>query len=472
MELFCKSEKYLSVVGKIRKFLLSSEWMLLLFITAAVFTTVSTLRPDSGAQIIGTLVFAMIIGVCMVISDDILAGLPPFMFAALIAIRCYDSFDIFMGYKWYALPLVICLLFHFIVYHGDWHFQGYLLKPSICVSVAILTGGIGFITLKEYLAPTSLYHMAGLGFGMLFLYELFYAHIKQRDYDIKDFIAKVMVASGCLASFMVFSFYIININEFAETGEFLFMQWRNNCSTLLMIIIPFTFYMANRKAYASVLGFIFFFAILLTGSRGGMVFGAIEIVMCIFMYFLYDKRRRLAYIIICGCIALGLLVFSGKFITFLGSTVDRLLTAINGFLLGDKNEIRTIHFARGINDYLNNPIFGTGLGYMGNRDVFASKDFALCWYHCAPIQVAASFGTVGVIAFTYQFIKRNVLLWRRTSLFNITVFLSYISLEMMSLVNPGVFCPLPYVLLITMFFVIVEKSNEQEEALEQKTLSE
>lgn len=37
-----------------------------------------------------------------------------------------------------------------------------------------------------------------------------------------------------------------------------------------------------------------------------------------------------------------------------------------------------------------------------------------------------------------------------------TIFLSYISLEMMSLVNPGIFCPVPYLLYVTIFMVIVE----------------
>ena len=47
-------------------------------------------------------------------------------------------------------------------------------------------------------------------------------------------------------------------------------------------------------------------------------------------------------------------------------------------------------------------------------------------------------------------------------MFNITVFISYAGLEMMSLVNPGIFCPLPYLFLITMFFVIVEKCDTGE----------
>ena len=237
------------------------------------------------------------------------------------------------------------------------------------------------------------------------------------------------------------------------------MQWRNNSSTILMITIPFAFLMANKKSYATVFGFIFYFAILLTGSRGGMVFGSIEIVMCIVMYMLYDKRRRLAYAIICVCILFGFLAFAPQITEFLGYTLDRLFKAVNDFLMGEQNEVRAKHYARGINDFLSHPIFGTGLGYMGNRDVHASVEFALCWYHCAPIQVCASFGIVGIIAFAYQFIKRNVLIWRKATLFNMTIFLSYISLEMMSLVNPGVFCPIPYLLYVTLFMVMVEKCD-------------
>ena len=40
--------------------------------------------------------------------------------------------------------------------------------------------------------------------------------------------------------------------------------------------------------------------------------------------------------------------------------------------------------------------------------------------------------------------------------------LSYISLELMSLVNPGIFCPMPYLLLVIIYLIVVEKSNDTE----------
>lgn len=460
-----KSETFQTKLKNIRRFLLSDEWMAALFCLAGLIVTLSFVFPDGQIEIYGTLIFALIVGAVMAISDDIMAGLPPFMFASLIAINCYDSFDTFMKYKLVAIPLVLCLLFHFAVYRKKIIIGGSLFWPMVFVSVAVLLGGFGFISTEEYFAPTSLYHMAGLGFGMLILYIMFYSNIQvDKNYSLIDMLTKIMVVSGLFASFMVISYYIVNINQVIDTRGLIYLQWRNNCSTTLMITMPFAFFMASKKSksYAIIFGFVFYFAMLLTGSRGGMVFGSLEILMCIIMYMLYDKRRRLSYLIICIIFLFGFLVFSPEFTSFFGATVDRLFSALNDFLLGEGNEVRTVHYARGINDFLNNPVFGTGLGYMGNRDVHASAKFALCWYHCEPIQIAASFGTVGIATFVYQFIRRNVLLWQKATLFNMTVFLSYMGLELMSLVNPGIFCPLPYLMLVTMFFVVVEKCDEGE----------
>ena len=252
---------------------------------------------------------------------------------------------------------------------------------------------------------------------------------------------------------------MMNIDEVIETRDLLYMQWRNNYSTFLMLSIPFAFLRGHKKPYSIMLGFFFYFCILLTGSRGGLVFGAVEMAMCCLLFILYDKRRRLTYIAICACLAFALLIFSREFFSFFGSTFDRLLSAINGVLIGEQQEVRYYQYIRGIQDFLNNPILGTGIGYMGNRDVYAGADFSIAWYHCELIQIPASFGIVGIAAYAYQFIKRNILLWKKPTMFNMTVFLSYISLELMSLVNPGIFSPIPYLLIVTMFFAIVERCN-------------
>lgn len=464
MEYILKSDNALKKLENIRSFLLSDKWLFILFAITGIFACLSSIFPYNQIQICGTVVLAYITGVTFVLTGDLMAMLTPTLFTYLIALRCYNSLAIFMKIKWLVIPLIIMLLFNLIAYRTKLTTKGSQFKPMMLVSFAVMLGGVGFISPKEYFAGSSIYHMLGMGFGMVLAYCFFYSKIElKRDYSLIDRLTKVMVVVGLFASFMIVAHYIVYLNEFLDRRGLFFIRWRNNCSTIMMITMPFAFLRGNKKSYATIFGFIIYASMLLTGSRGGMVFGSIELVMCIVMFILYDKRRRLAYAIICICVLFGLLVYYPQIAEFLSYTVKRLFKVLNDFLIGGPDtETRVRHYARGVEDFLNHPIFGTGLGYMGNRDIFQNKAGALCWYHCEPIQIAASFGVIGIVTFIYQFIKRNALIWKKATLFNMTIFLSYISLEMMSLVNPGILCPMPYLMLVTLFMVIVEKCDDSE----------
>ena len=258
---FVKSEKFQNTLKSVRSFFLTTEWMIMLCCLAAVFTTL-------GLHVYGTLVFGFIVALIFLISDDFMATLLPFLLTYMIAIHCYDSYSTFIRYKMLAVPLILCLLLHFVFYWRPIKIQGSQFWPMMFVSLSIILGGFGFITAQEYWAPTSLYHMAGLGFGMAFMYLLFFANIDvNKDYSLINMVTKIMVIAGAFGSFIIFSFYIININKVLDIKGVLFMQWRNNLSTFLMMVMPFPFLLANRKSYATILGFVYFFAILLTGSR-------------------------------------------------------------------------------------------------------------------------------------------------------------------------------------------------------------
>ncbi len=443
-------------IEKLRGFMMTGRYMMVLFVLAALFSTFEW-------NVLGVLVFACIIGFTLVVCDDLLATFMPFMFTCLIAAKCYNSYNVFIQYKPLGFILIACILLHFVFYRKKPSFKGRLLVPMLLVSASVLLGGVGFISKEEYFSGVSIFYMLSLGIGMVVLYVLFYTHLTVRkDYSMIDKISLIMVIAGCFASFVTVSFYLIHINEVIETHDLLFMQWRNNYSTFFMLCIPFAFLRGTKKPYSIMLGFFFFFCILLTGSRGGLVFGAIEMLMCCTLFILYDKRRRLTYIAICGFLAFAVLIYSREFFSFFGSTFDRLLSAINGVLIGEQQEVRYYQYMRGIDDFFNNPIFGTGIGYMGNRDVYAGADFSIAWYHCEPIQIAASFGVLGIVTYLYQFVMRLILMWKKPTMFNMTVFLSYISLELMSLVNPGIFSPIPYLLIVTMLFAIVERCNTGE----------
>ena len=459
-----KSEKSQKTIAEIRKFLLSDRWMMALAIFTMVISCLHSHFPKEDFHIWGSVVLGYITGFCFLLTGDILAMLIPTLFTYIVAMRCYNSLEAFSKIWYLAIPLVIMLLFNLIFYAKKPTIKGSQFLPMLFVSFAVTLGGVGVISPSEYFAGASLYNMLGIGFGMLFIYCIFYPRITTNsEYSLIEKLSKIMVMVGLTAALMIIAHYIININDVIDKPGILYMRWRNNTSTILMIALPFAFFRANKSSYSIIIGFIYYMAMLLTGSRGGMVFGTIELLMCIVMFVLYDKRRRLAYIIISACFVIAALIYLPEITEFLNYTLKRLFRVLNQFLMGGEDtETRVRHYARGIQDYLNNPVFGTGLGNMTNRDVFKNKPGALCWYHCEPIQIMGSFGTVGIIAFVYQFIKRNILIWKKATLFNMTIFLSYISLELMSLVNPGILCPMPYLLLITIFMIVVEKCDDGE----------
>ena len=354
-------------LNRLRDFMMTGKYMMLLFAVGAVFAAFEW-------NVAGVLVFACIISATLVICEDLLATFMPFMITCLIAAKCYNSYSTFIQYKSLGVIIALCLIAHFVLYWKKPDTKGALTKPMIFVSIAVVLGGVGFISKEEYFSPVSLFYILTLGFAMVVLYWMFYTYLTvRRDYSLIEKVTLIMVIAGCFASFVTIAFYLRNINEVLENRDLLYMQWRNNYSTFLMLSIPFAFLRGHKKPYSIMLGFFFYFCILLTGSRGGLVFGAVELAMCCILFILYDKRRRLTYIAICACLAFALLIFSREFFSFFGSTFDRLLSAINGVLIGEQQEVRYYQYIRGIQDFLNNPILGTGIGYMGNRDVYVVK---------------------------------------------------------------------------------------------------
>ena len=82
-------------------------------------------------------------------------------------------------------------------------------------------------------------------------------------------------------------------------------------------------------------------------------------------------------------------------------------------------------------------------------------------------QIIGSMGTLGIVAYTFRLVTQLRLVWQKRNLMTAMLALSYLGLLLMSQVNPGEFCPLPYGLLATIIFIMIEeepdaKSNRSE----------
>ncbi len=428
-----------------RPFYVSGWYTLVLFLGAclAVFT---------GEEVLGTYILAIITAFSMTVGEDLLPALQGIVTISCFAIRCKYSLPEFLHLWPLSLPVFVFFFSHFYLYPKK------LERTSVfwgmaATSVTCITGGWGIIYWKTYFSPTSLFYMCSLGFGMVIIYMYLCSSLRaDRGYDFEDRFSRIMTSVIPTVCVSLAYEYISRYDEFIRAMSVIPFQWRNNGATLLMLAMPFAFGLSVKKYRYFFVGLLSFAAIVFTGSRGGLIFGAAELALCILTVTVIDKKHR-KYSIITICAALAALGVASRYLMdILRYTIERMLDP-------KENSIRLDLYKRGINDFKDNPVFGRGLAYMGNRDVHASAKHTLCWYHCTLIQIPASMGIAGIAAHGFLTYKRIRVFADSISFFSLIMFLSFVGLEMMSLVNPGIFVPFPYLLLVTVYFICMEKCN-------------
>lgn len=178
---------FMEKLERVRELMITGRYMMLLFTVTAVFAIFEW-------NVLGVLVLACIVGVTLVICDDLLATFMPFMLVCLVASKCYNSYSIFIQYVPLGIVLIVCLILHFVLYRKKLSFKGSLTGSMLFVSVAVTLGGIGFISKEEYFSGVSLFNIFALGFGMVLLYGIFYTHLTVRkSYSLIEKVTLIMV---------------------------------------------------------------------------------------------------------------------------------------------------------------------------------------------------------------------------------------------------------------------------------------
>ena len=176
-------------------------------------------------------------------------------------------------------------------------------------------------------------------------------------------------------------------------------------------------------------------------------------VFCCFIYMIFfDKKARFFWIgIISACILGGVFVIAYLFKAYKFASFDDMFYS---------NNMRIALLRRSLADFSSHPIFGVGLGYTGNQDIYCPKAGAMNWYHMMIPQIIGSMGTVGILGYLAQFIIRARMVIKSFDAYNANLALSYLGLFFMSQVNPGEFCPIPYSLLAVLLFMLIERRSE------------
>lgn len=427
----------------------------------AAMLAVGCLVNALGLEVQGTVFFVLFICVMLFICPDILVTTAPFMMLSMTVITCYNSYDTFIKLWWLAIPLAAALVFRFFVYSRR-PFFGKTLWGSLAVAFAVTLGGAGTITKADYFNKVSLYYVFGLGFGMVIAYIFLTTQVgRGKNNDNRDFFARTMYTSALLGIFMIFRFILSNLSIILEADKMPSIQWGNNLTTFLIIAMPFVFHFTKRRAIHLTVGFFMAVAIMLSCSRGGWVMGGAEYVFCSVAGIVTDKKHRLLN----GAFLIGsALIVSGVIYELRSMLLKELYfnEETGHYTLIGSHEARVKLYGRMKDDFASNKLFGRGLGYSGNSDIYKPKYFAMHWYHSAPMQILGSLGLFGAAAYVAQVTLRLVTLIKNIDPFKFTVLLSFAGLWLVSFVNPGIFCPVPYEFLAMMMFVLAEAADRRE----------
>ena len=418
-----------------------------------VYLAIAILAIVTQTELYSVIAFVLIISVILVISPSLGDCFTPFLMICGISIRLYDSFNTFIKYV-YIIPFVVAaVIFHFVFYKKKYT-VGESLRGICAVAVAVTLGGIGSMTLDEYKAGSNIYHMLALGVGMILLYIILRADINtDYGYDKKERFAKAMAMLILLGFFAVAYAYTMKIDVVLRSKRMLELQWSNNLSTLLMLAMPFSVYLSKRRPYVIPLLPMCYIAMIFTGSRAALLVGTVEFIVVSVYSVCACKNTRIAVSLILTAVIAAIVVLMAK--------CGHLFRFDSEAGYISTTEARFKLIGRSIEDFLSRPIFGRGLGYSGNVDLYSPKKGAMYFYHMMIPQIIGSMGTVGILAYGYQFVQRVRLIFRKISHWAMCLGLSYLGILLMSQVNPGEFCPIPYGMITVILFIFLENGEDK-----------
>lgn len=420
----------------------SKYYLPALFILSAAATVTQT-------SFWGMCLLVLIAVLMLLFCGDLMSVTAPVCFILQISVEYYRDYSQLVPYMMYAIvPFSAALVFNLIYYRSRPVFGRFTL-PYIAVSLALILGGAGTVTAQDYLKPISLYYMLALGPGQLVLYLIFCSRLENaRSYDRAERLAQIMYAAGLLFVVVIFTFYAHNFGRFLERGGVLFYKPRNYLTTMLLMCLPAGCMLVRRSDLYLIGMALMYAAMVLSGSRSGLLFGALLLILCA-VYIYITKPRRRYRLLFGAALALGIAAA-------LALVPQLYSTRLDSAAVGDRTRLEFIR--RGIENFLAHPLLGVGIGSTRDLEIFkAYVPGSMVFYHNAIIQIISTMGLLGVLAYGWMLAFRVGTLHRaRKSAAAVPFALSYLGLLLMSMTNPGIFCPFPELGLLTLMFALLE----------------
>ena len=234
-------------------------------------------------------------------------------------------------------------------------------------------------------------------------------------------------------------------------------------SSLDVFFALFGFYLfvkeTRRLGYIYLLiGLMQFVTIILTTSRGGALFGVLELVITVLVTIIVlDKKRRKEYLVF----AVIVLAIAGAGFGLLYNKIISFIKYI--FADGMNDSGRFELYREAIACFFEYPIFGVGYGYAGSWHAMTNF-MGVYMFHDTILQFVACLGIVGFTAFAYFYFARMEILFEVKTEYSLFMLMVFIGFEGYSLLDPGTIEGYPACVIMMILYTAHEIDTKQVES--------
>ena len=410
-------------------------------------------NPDSLTRSpYGAVISVLIACAVLLTADDILPLTINIFSAALLVYS--DNIQNYI-YLWpLIIPFVICCII-FAIKNGRHKFnKGRLFWPFIAVIYAMLIGGAGVMIKQDFIRVIPEFLMLGLGVPAIYL---LYNHFLKDDAkrDIPLYFAKSMMYIGLVMCFQLITVITksnVPIREWYNTAWETGWANRNLIATCLVFTAGMTAYLSTRYRQGWIfigLSVFQYACLILTFSRGGILFGAISAVLVIAFTFIKAPKKIIhgVYLVIVAFVTL---------IIYIALKDDINAVFVSLLDRGFGTSGRDVLYKEAIELFKAHPLFGVGRGYLGPN--YKLNSVGVYWFHSTVLQVAATMGIVGLAAYAYYYYVRFAILFKNFKYsFNLFCLAIFVGFEGYSLINVGTMRAYPCMMLVVVMVLLMER---------------
>ncbi len=246
----------------------------------------------------------------------------------------------------------------------------------------------------------------------------------------------------------------------------IFTGWgiHNNLGNMLCICIPCAFYLmtiSKKKVLWLLYACVLMCSVVATTSRSSIIVGCLLFGISLLIFITQARNTAMVKFIVFLCVMFFLLIVILGALIIIQSTwaKESVVKLLNAGIFNDLGRVDA--WRKGLGQFWDNPLFGKGF-FMCEAYQFGNNpngNLPARW-HNTIVQLLASCGIVGFIAYTFHRIQTIRLFWKNRSIENYFIALSILAILIGSLTDNHFFNIGPGII-YGMFLAFAEKNSSE-----------